>query len=466
MQSKGEIAKKCIAILIFCALLAFVLCRVYRVLSWKDTTGDYLSSTSQLYHTPEHTVDVVFMGSSHCYCGVYPAVLWRDTGIAAFDMSVSGQDRASTVHMLTETLKTQSPKVVMIDAYGLLFDRNEIEGNVYRNMLSMKTSKNSVELVKEYVEKEDQLDYLLRWPIVHTRFWELEKYDFIQYEPSIYGRGAFFSWHESTESAEGDWNVDQVGELSKENQEWLDRLIKASKENGFDLVFFVIPFKITREEQMKINAANAYLADRGIDLLDLNPLFSELDLDPKKDFMDNKHCNANGAEKVTHYLQEYLRSHYELADHRGDDRYSHWDQDLEWYEHEKLKQDLTVAEDPEERLRLLFGQSDLVTVISVEGASEEIPVLKELGLSEAEIAAGGKWILRGESLTKIMDNDPEGQAYTEDLSKTDALRVRYTKERDAFNIQFNYNACCDPRYPVCVVCYDGVLKDLLAIIHF
>ncbi|MBO4748888.1 MAG: hypothetical protein J5546_01080, partial [Lachnospiraceae bacterium] len=323
----GESAKKCIAVLIFCAILALVLWRVYHVLSWKDTTGDYLSSTSQLYHTPENTMDVVFMGSSHCYCGVYPAVLWRDAGIAAFDMSVSGQDRASTVHMLTETLKTQSPKVVMIDAYGLLFDRNEIEGNVYRNMLSMKTSKNSVELVKEYVDKEDQLDYLLRWPIVHTRFWELGKYDFIQYEPSIYGRGAFFSWHESEESAEGKWNVDQAGELSKEYQEWLDRLIAMSKENGFDLAFFVIPFQIKEEEQMTINAAKAYLAERGIDLLDLNPKFAELGLDPQKDFMDNKHCNARGAEKVTHYLQEYLQSKYELADHRGEELYAYWDQD-------------------------------------------------------------------------------------------------------------------------------------------
>ena len=81
MRGKG-FAKNCIAILVFCGLLVWVASRVYNVLSWKDTTGDYLSSTSQLYHTPENTIDVVFMGSSHCYCGVYPAYLWRDKGIA------------------------------------------------------------------------------------------------------------------------------------------------------------------------------------------------------------------------------------------------------------------------------------------------------------------------------------------------------------------------------------------------
>ncbi|MCR4597836.1 MAG: hypothetical protein K5678_02240 [Acetatifactor sp.] len=465
MRWKG-FAKNCIAILVFCGLLVWVASRVYNVLSWKDTTGDYLSSTSQLYHTPENTIDVVFMGSSHCYCGVYPAYLWRDKGIAAFDMSVSGQDRASTVHMLIETLKTQQPKVVMVDVYGLLFDRNEIEGNVYRNMLSMKPSKNSVELVQEYVEPEKQLDYLLRWPIVHTRFWELGKYDFIQYEPSIYGRGALFSWHESENQDAGAWRETAADELRAENKEWLDRLIAMHEEHGFELSFFVVPFRITLEEQMQVNAARSYLTALGYDFLDMNQVQEDLGLDLQKDFMDDKHCNANGAEKVTLYLEDYLTEKFTLADHRGDAAYTYWDQDLEWFEHAKLKQALSETEDPAEQLELLLDGQDLTMVISVEGNAEKPELLLRLGLSEAEIAAGGKWILRGGQLKKIMENDSEVKAYTEDISKTDAIRIRYKDERDAFNIQFNYDACCDPRYATDVICYDAFLNDLMTIVHF
>ena len=457
--------KNCIRICVFLLLLGLVLHRAYQVLCWKDTTGDYLSSLSQLYHTPENTMDVVFMGSSHCYCGVYPAFLWRDRGIAAFDMSVSGQDRASTYHMLLETLKTQAPKVVLVDCYGLLFDRNLLEGNVYRNMLSMKTSKNSIELVKEYVEPEDQMDYLLRWPVIHTRFWEVGKYDFIQYEPSIYGRGAFFSWHESEFEDAGAVDVKAVGELSEENAAWLDRLITLSKEKGFALEFFVIPFRITEEEQMQINAARAYLAERNVPMLDLNQCREEMELNPKTDFMDDKHCNAMGAEKVTTYLRDYLLGRYELSDHRGEEAYSYWDQDLEWYLHCEMKQKISEAESPKEQLECILNQKDLITVISVEGTTEQTEFLNPLGLNKEDVIAGGKWILRDGSLVKIMENDEGAEPYIEDLNATDALRIQYLGEGEGANVQINYLKFVSPSYPITIVCYDAVLKETILAIH-
>ena len=462
---RREHLKNCIRILVFLLLLGLVLHRAYQVLSWKDTTGDYLSSLTQLYHTPENAMDVVFMGSSHCYCGVYPAFLWRDRGIAAFDMSVSGQDRASTYHMLVETLKTQSPKVVMVDCYGLLFDRNLLEGNVYRNMLSMKTSKNSVELVKEYVEPEEQLDYFLKWPIIHTRFWEVGKYDFIQYEPSIYGRGALFSWHESECEENGVYGIQEAGTLTEENAAWLDRLIGLSKEHGFALEFFVIPFQITEEEQLQVNAAKAYLEERGIALLDLNQIRDELKLDSQKDFMDDKHCNAIGAEKVTTYLRDYLLERYELADHRGEEAYAYWDQDLEWYDHCEMKQKISVAESPEEQLANILNQKDLITVISVEGTTDQAEFLAPLGLSKEDVSAGGKWILRDGKLQKIMENEEGAIPYTEDLNETDALRIQYLGEGENSNVQINYVKFVSPSYPITIVCYDALLKETILAIH-
>ena len=101
---------RAIRIILFSGLLAICVWRVYKVLSWKDTTGGYLSSLSQMYHTDDDLMDVVFLGSSHCYCGIYPCYLWRDHSMAAFDMAVSGQDKNSTYHVLKETLKTQSPR--------------------------------------------------------------------------------------------------------------------------------------------------------------------------------------------------------------------------------------------------------------------------------------------------------------------------------------------------------------------
>lgn len=171
--------KKGIRGVCFVVLLVLILRHVYSVLSWKDTAGNYLSSVQQLYHTPEQTMDVVFMGSSHCYCSIYPEYLWRDYGYSAFDMAVSGQDKSANYYSLLELLKTQSPQVVFVEAYALLYDGYSQEGNAYRNLLSMKNSVNQFRLIREAADEEKQMDYLLRWPIVHTRYAELTRYDFV-----------------------------------------------------------------------------------------------------------------------------------------------------------------------------------------------------------------------------------------------------------------------------------------------
>ena len=75
--------------LLFTILVVWAVWGSYRILSWKDTTGGYLSSTQQLSHTGEGLIDVLFLGSSHCYCSVYPDYLWRDSGIASFDLAIS-----------------------------------------------------------------------------------------------------------------------------------------------------------------------------------------------------------------------------------------------------------------------------------------------------------------------------------------------------------------------------------------
>ena len=65
-------ALRCIAFLI---VLFLVLNRTYGILSWKDTYGDYITSTQQLYSTKEELIDAVFLGSSHCYCSINPDIL-------------------------------------------------------------------------------------------------------------------------------------------------------------------------------------------------------------------------------------------------------------------------------------------------------------------------------------------------------------------------------------------------------
>ena len=167
---------------------------IYKVFNWKDTSGDYYSSMEQMYNLPKEVIDVAFFGPSVVYCGINPAVLWEEAGIASFNAAISGQDREASYYFVKEFVKKQSPKVVFIS--GMLFqnDKYLVQGNLYRNTLSMRNSENYKDLVDAVVPNNDMTetntvwDYYLRWPIIHSRYKEIKKNDFVpieEYEKSL-----------------------------------------------------------------------------------------------------------------------------------------------------------------------------------------------------------------------------------------------------------------------------------------
>lgn len=463
--------KKIIRGLAFFILLIFILGRTYGILAWKDTTGGYLSSIQQMYATDDNLMDVIFMGSSHCYCSINPALLWNRYGMAAFDMSVSGQDKDSTYYTLIEILKTQSPQIVCVDAYGLLFDRHAVLGNVYRNMLSMKLSHNSNELIRSYVAEDEQMDYLLRWPIIHTRYRELGKYDFVQYEPSIYGRGFGFTAHTGYANAPEASTLsctDQIP-LSDKNKEWLDRLIDLSKEHDFELVMFVAPFAVSLWEQQILNGAEAYLAENNVRFLDFNKLAPELGLDYGTDFTDDMHTNYLGADKVTAYLGEYLLGIRDLADHRGDDTYYLWDLNTEYDVQCRNAARIAVQPDLLSFISAVKDSPNLTLVVSLDGNYMDSTLdlwrpLSELGITEAEYNLGGKWVFSDGELLYYMAQDAS-DIFIRNLSDTDTLLIQnqYSPEDDSVStkIMLNSTSLYNNATGLTVIVYDNFQGILL-----
>lgn len=437
--------KKGIRCVCFILLLCLILKHIYSVLSWKDTAGSYLSSVQQLYHTPENTIDVVFSGSSHCYCSIYPEYLWRDYGYAAFDMAVSGQDKSANYFALLELLKNQSPQVIIVEAYAFLYDGYSQEGNAFRNLLSMKNSLNNIQLVREVVEEEKQMDYLLRWPVVHTRYAELTKYDFVQYAPSTYGRGASWEWVQGT----GAWpeaakRCSETAPLSEENRRWLDRILTLGAENGIDIVFYVAPMQVFDGTQSIYNGAAEYVMAAGAEWIDCNKLQDEIGISPDTDFSNAYHCNAYGAEKVTSYMGRYLQERYELNDHRGDTAYTVWDESLRLYQHYEAVQGLELL-DTENYLKTVADLEGMKLILALEGdyKSSTLPMEQYaawLGISSEQYEAGGKWLMEeGSTETYLDNNSPEIVCI--ELSRGDFLifenRSLKTEESVLNNISIN-----------------------------
>ena len=112
--------KRVFASLAFCALLLAALWYVSPVL--KPSGRNQWVTYGAL---PKDSIDVLFMGTSHTYTGIDPATIWRKRGISSFVLAGPGQKLQITDFWLREALKTQHPKVVVLEAVGLYYSESQ-----------------------------------------------------------------------------------------------------------------------------------------------------------------------------------------------------------------------------------------------------------------------------------------------------------------------------------------------------
>ncbi len=83
-----------------------------------------------------------------------------------------------------------------------------------------------------------------------------------------------------------------------------------------------------------------YIKDRGYEFLDLYEYREEIGIDPQKDYsLDYNHYHLESAEKITHFLGEFLVSHYDLEDKSPKPEYSDWNDDYEEWENVIYKEE-------------------------------------------------------------------------------------------------------------------------------
>lgn len=432
--------KKIIKIISFILIACGVILLTYKVLSWKDTTGAYISSIEQLKNTPDNTIDVVFVGSSHVYCGVAPHVLWEDAGISAFDLSISGMDRYSAYYHTKHMLKTQRPKVVAVDLFPIIFDKHEDLANEYRNMMSMPFSRNAVELVSAYselnkaeVEEEPQKiasDYLTRWPIIHTRYKELQKGDFFKTPENTYIRGEGLNFGISGVDLSVTRSYTDAGDLTKEQMQWLDSFIDLADEYGFRLVFFVCPYSAQYRDMLLINAAGEYVSGRD-NVTYINEIFdNSYKLDCEKDFYDFGHLNAEGAKKHTRWLYKKVLKQLNLKNHKGDPKYIAWEQDVSYQMCQEVNENINSLLEgsfQEDAASVIQGSGHLVYTLVFNERWTKYPlvytILHNLGYKDSDFKGGGVLVGKGNTVLLVHDGIGEKEV-SYDYDRYNSLRVK------------------------------------------
>ena len=465
------LAKKIASVILFLLLLAGGFVLLYGIFSWKDTSGDYFSSADQAYALNDHVVDVAFFGPSVIYASFNPAILWEQRGIASFNAAVSGQDRNASTYYVKEFLKNQSPKVVVLSSTYLYTDTYAVQGNLYRNALSLKPSLNSIRLIRDIVPKsslptkQKLWDYYLRWPILHSRYRELKRGDFEPVKEYAYSLGYIYdygNWNQESFGA-ASTNLSESSPISSFNMDWINELKTLGEQNGFELLIVAAPTDLSASERACLNGCFEYLDSIGVAYLDMNFVLEEMDFLPAQDMVDSIHANVNGAAKISAYFCDYLAEHFSLPDHRGEKGYEIYEQSVSVYQHHVLEKSVLPYLDSVGYASLLAENESLIYAVTLHQDGEMAPeitdLLTEAGVPEAQLQNGGTWILRGKKVLCA----PKDRTYGYQVNKRDFLFVNPDPlKKGADTVSFGKSDLITPYHTdCCIVTYDMILDRII-----
>lgn len=100
-------------------------------------------------------------------------------------------------------------------------------------------------------------------------------------------------------------HITEQKEISSKNREYADKIIQLAKEHDIELIFVKSPCQLNEETTMYFNWVKAYVGEHGLDYIDFNQKFEELDL-RIGDFYDREHLSESGAVKASTYFSEYI----------------------------------------------------------------------------------------------------------------------------------------------------------------
>jgi len=323
------LASICLFIILFCVGFKFV----SDLVRYKDHGTD---TTGQFYKQKKNTIDVLFLGSSEAYSTFSPMQIWNETGITSYNLSTSSQSLPTSYYLLREGIRTQHPKVVVLEVYTAYYERDyHSTARLHQAVDAIPLNKTKFDMMKDYLSRtltwEEQIEYA--FPIIqyHSRIYDLKKPDYNNNDKYLRGYLVRKNFEKRKEPA----IVEEKEELYDLHQEYLQKMVDLCKEEGVELIFCKTPVsacKTFESKMKKYNQVEAFAQENGITYFNFNRLAKDIDLDYSVDFYDDIHLNTNGAEKVTGYIAEYLKNNCDLTDHRKDDNFSNWNEDYIKYQ--------------------------------------------------------------------------------------------------------------------------------------
>ena len=346
--------KAVIKIVSFTLILTVVM---YILSSLAKPDNHNLRNIRGLYGEKENSIDVVCIGGSSTFVYYAPVKSWVDHGIVSYDYANDSISAELYAPMIREVLKTQDPKLIVIDARAFQYrdlgywDSQPPNKVSYRNTLTgMKLSLNKIDFIRKNVGthiEDKKLSYYFDVITYHDNIVLFNNNTLQMLRGTFRNRfRGFFFIPEVREMPVPDCSTKEKKAVTPDTQAVLTDLLDYMDSTGRDYLFVIPPYSEIPEHKMAFNYVQEIIEQHGYPFLDCNEYVDQMHLDYTTDVYNECHVNIFGAEKYTDFLNQYLLSHYDIPDRRGDPAYTFMNDYLDDWSRE-------VAETKEKILTLL-----------------------------------------------------------------------------------------------------------------
>lgn len=284
--------------------------------------------------TDEENFDVLYFGTSHTMCSVLPMEMWREYGIASYNLGITAGRIPEAYWTLVNALDHNAPKLVVLDCFYMdSQEKSTTVGQVHSFLDAFPMSINKLRAIRylsednEYISKMGKIGLYFNFMAYRQNWDKIDRSSFdMTPDPE---KGAMMKTHVS--APETSEKTDKV--LKTEGNvigiEYLYKIIALCKEKNIDLLLTYFPFPAGEERYEEANLAGRIAQEEGlnyINFLDMGIVDYDTDCNDS-----GSHLNAAGAKKVTSFLGKYIQDTYGIPDHRGEADYAHWNGDYERY---------------------------------------------------------------------------------------------------------------------------------------
>ena len=402
--------KNIIRIICFILVLMVVLILANKVFRFKYSDGIY--TAEKFYELENNSVDVLFLGSSHAYENFNTGTLWDEQGIASFIFAGSVQPMWNSYYFLKEALKTQTPKLIVLEGFRLVMkDEFSEDSRIIFNNFGLRWSLDKVDSIKASAPRERWTEFFLEYIQYHNRYSELSAEDFLPNK----GNHQYDDWKgfgcnmDTVEFKAKDLSdVTEKDELYEKTEKYYRATIELAQEHNIPILVVVCPYAgIKKAEQRLYNTAKDIATEYGVPFINCNLLIDEIGIDYQYDAGDSSHLNYRGNQKLSTFIGNYLVNNYNIPDHRGDENYASWQRSADYVRQMIYDQEL-VDEYSLNKITEKLQNPNYSIIVSIDGTCSTMDenlslFFQTIGFSEIDYK--GIWYKNSDGVIWISGNN-------------------------------------------------------------